>query len=646
MPALLEELGIDNTERKADEEPETEPDSAATAGKTTHGKDRLELKLTGSPTGGRRTSTYWTAAQAKAISAAAPLLLLPSALSFRCGPRLAVEAAGASKVVVGRRLNVPSSEKDIYDGSYKGSPCVLCFAKYMTATLEREARVLRRLAGCPHVIKLLEYIEGPQHCMVLERVEPLGHDFIEVVTQQTNSGRPMPLGQVRCYMLQLASACQEMGMLGVVHRDLKPDNVLVDRGHVVKVIDFGLAAVHDGRGTWLEAPQEVNNLYSAPEVNDQPSSPTIDLWSLGMILYTLCVGMNPTTQQILKWTCSSAGIRGALDGVHPGAIEAIEGLLQERPQDRWGLSDLRRWAAQQDVPETLPPSGGALQRWPYRDLCPQAFGAQLPEGWERSGETIGTLDLMRIGGVQVLLVDRYSEWHKFYTFDSEQRVTTAYRNQITNATQWDAPAGGVEEPIATPVASTVLRERDWIYFGVNSSHLSTTALRSVINERLGLAEADGDLGSLARRPSRSSLIQFLPEFIYFKFPEHCANAVLGQDEHAKPGQNALSLRKDFRINVAGVVRSDNTVSWWPGASEAGGGLIGVGDGALILRVPQWDPRSPILPSVKAEDIGDLMDVARFRRRLGLEAEEASWCRWRRNAGMRTGTCCLSCRTCS
>jgi len=234
-----------------------------------------------------------------------------------------------------------------------------------------------------------------------------------------------------------------------------------------------------------------------------------------------------------------------------------------------------------------------------------------------------------------LMVDRYSEWHKFYAFDSKQRITGAYCNKATNATQWDAPATGVEEPVATPNASTVLREGDWIYFGVNDSNLCTNALRSVISERLGLTEAVGDLGSLARSPSQSTLIQFLPEFEYFKFPRHCVNAVLGMPCHAKEGQNALNLRKVFQVNIAAIVRADGTISWWPGASEAGGGLVGRGDGALVLRVPQWDYKGPILPSVKPDDINDLADVDGFKERLGLDADHRAWREWRQNAGMRT-----------
>lgn len=351
-----------------------------------------------------------------------------------------------------------------------------------------------------------------------------------------------------------------------------------------------------------------------------------------MILYTLCVGMNPSTKQVLSWVDSEAGLRGSLDGVHPDAVEAIEGLLRARPEDRWSLAEVKQWAAQCGTWEVHQHPSCPLVRWPYRDRCPQAFGAQLPAGWSRSGETLGSLDLMRIGGVQILLIDRYSEWQKFYTYDKQRRITTAFRHRSTNATCWRLPPGTAmhEGPEATPMASTVLRERDWIYFGVKDGCCCTDVLRTVIGEKLGLCEGCDDLDSLARQPSMSSLIQFLPEFLYFAFPKYCEHAVLGQECHAAENQNALDLRRTFRINVAGLVHASGEVSWWPGASE----VVQPGDGALILRAPQWDARSPIAPAVRPDDIHDLMDIGHFQQRLQLDQDHACWRAWRRNAGMR------------
>ena len=72
----------------------------------------------------------------------------------------------------------------------------------------------------------------------------------------------------------------------------------------------------------------------------------------------------------------------------------------------------------------------------------------------------------------------------------------------------------------------------------------------------------------------------MPEFLFFEFPPHCFNAVLGDRARAEAGQNALNLRNVFQISVAGIAHLDGTVSWWPGAGEAGGGLVSRGDRGL------------------------------------------------------------------
>jgi len=239
---------------------------------------------------------------------------------------------------------------------------------------------------------------------------------------------------------------------------------------------------------------------------------------------------------------------------------------------------------------------------------------------------------MEIGGVHVLMVDPYNEWHKVQKYDQiHDTVTTLYQNLFTNRQQIESPAEPILEIEAIPNASTVLRERSWIYFGVNSSDLDANAVSCVIAERLGLTEAhENSLGVLSRLDSVSMLIPFMPEFLFFDFPAHCTNAILGPAKFATSKENALDLRKVFRINVAGIVHPDNTVSWWPGASRQRDGFVGAGDRGLVMRVPEWGAGNNSL-AVQLEDIHDLMDVERFRMRLGLDTDEAAWRTWQRNA---------------
>ncbi len=96
-------------------------------------------------------------------------------------------------------------------------------------------------------------------------------------------------------VLQVAYALLHLHAHGVIHRDLKPENILIDEEGEIRVIDFGIAQLHDeseeskalNESRFLGTPH-----YMSPEQKDNPSSVTFasDIYSLGVILYELILG--------------------------------------------------------------------------------------------------------------------------------------------------------------------------------------------------------------------------------------------------------------------------------------------------------------------------------------------------------------------
>uniref|UniRef100_T1J935 Protein kinase domain-containing protein n=1 Tax=Strigamia maritima TaxID=126957 RepID=T1J935_STRMM len=161
---------------------------------------------------------------------------------------------------------------------------------YVRRNLGREARIMARLRH-PHIAALYEAIEtGHLMCLVTELAP--GGDLCSYVKAQTD-GR---LGEAaaRPFLKQIVSALVYMHSRGVIHRDLKMENVMLDETKsLVKIVDFGLSNFY-GPGVVLQthcgSPE-----YAAPElfIPARPYGPEVDVWSLGVIMYGALTGCLP-----------------------------------------------------------------------------------------------------------------------------------------------------------------------------------------------------------------------------------------------------------------------------------------------------------------------------------------------------------------
>src|SRR6185503_14482103 len=106
--------------------------------------------------------------------------------------------------------------------------------------------------------------------------------------------------------LAVAGALDHAHQTGVVHRDLKPQNLLVSRTGAIKLADFGLAAVAclqraEGGRRHQSGPRVGTPLFAAPELwSGKPATPSSDLYSLGACLYFFLAARAPFTSDTLE----------------------------------------------------------------------------------------------------------------------------------------------------------------------------------------------------------------------------------------------------------------------------------------------------------------------------------------------------------
>ncbi|WOG97003.1 hypothetical protein DCAR_0416342 [Daucus carota subsp. sativus] len=152
--------------------------------------------------------------------------------------------------------------------------------------LRQEIEILRKLKH-ENIIGMLDSFESPQEfCVVTEFAQGELFEILE-------DDKCLPEEQVQAIAKQLVRALHYLHSNRIIHRDMKPQNILIGAGSVVKLCDFGFARAMSTNTVVLRSIKGTP-LYMAPElVREQPYNHTADLWSLGVILYELFVGQPP-----------------------------------------------------------------------------------------------------------------------------------------------------------------------------------------------------------------------------------------------------------------------------------------------------------------------------------------------------------------
>ncbi|KAK0411353.1 hypothetical protein QR680_005612 [Steinernema hermaphroditum] len=160
--------------------------------------------------------------------------------------------------------------------------------------LYREVKIMKQLDH-PNIVKLYQVMETDQTLYLVMEYASGGEVFDYLVAH----GR-MKEKEARAKFRQIVSAVQYLHQKNIIHRDLKAENLLLDGDMNIKIADFGFSNhffVGNKLDTFCGSPP-----YAAPELfqGKKYDGPEVDVWSLGVILYTLVSGSLPFDGQNLK----------------------------------------------------------------------------------------------------------------------------------------------------------------------------------------------------------------------------------------------------------------------------------------------------------------------------------------------------------
>jgi len=278
-------------------------------------------------------------------------------------------------------------------------PPELAFQRDIRERFTREAQTAARLSH-PHIVPIHTVGEGQGLVYFV-----MGYVDGESVAGRIRRRGKLPVDEARRIMMEAADALSAAHALSIIHRDIKPDNILLEgpRGRVM-VTDFGIAkalsstsgATLTGAGVAIGTPAFMSPEQAAGERDIDGRS---DVYSLGVVSYQMLTGelpfTAPTVAGILmkQITEPAPDLRSLRPDVPEDLALAVSRCLEKDPENRWPSADALRRSLESRSVSGYRPTGTT-----FKGQRPSAVASPRPLGGNRPGPSIGAPGRREIGG--------------------------------------------------------------------------------------------------------------------------------------------------------------------------------------------------------------------------------------------------------
>jgi eukaryotic-like serine/threonine-protein kinase len=232
----------------------------------------------------------------------------------------------------------------------------------------REARAAARLDH-PNVIRVYDVVEDDGRPWI---VMPLLH--YPSLSQVLREHGPLSLRRAARIGAQILEAIQAAHAAGVLHRDVKPGNVLLGPEDQVVLTDFGMAVADGSTALTTSGVLIGSPAYMSPErASGEPADRAADMWSLGATLYAAVEGRSPFDREGALATLTAVVTSLPDPPTRAGSLwPVISGLLRKDPAKRMGAADAGRILRQ------VADAGSAASRAPLADVTLPLAAADRP----------------------------------------------------------------------------------------------------------------------------------------------------------------------------------------------------------------------------------------------------------------------------